>query len=192
MAFSTSACTRERRSAASASPAQPLGHLALGDVVEDEGEPAPRLDRRREDVEAATHRLRALLEADGLAAERHATVGLHPPRLEAGHELERRAADRAVQPGHRLELRIGLQEAVVHRAPVGVQDHLAEAVALVDRENSARNRASLSCSCSARSAPGPAPPRGPGGGGPSGVMSVAVTSTPIGRSPCSSGASTPR
>ena len=53
--------------------------------------------------------------------------------LEIGHQLQRAAPDRIVQPRHRPEERVHLQETVVHRHAGLVHDDLAERIALVYR-----------------------------------------------------------
>jgi hypothetical protein len=110
-----------------------LGLLGHRHVLEDEGEAPARRDRRGEDVEEAAHRLRAALEAQGPLVQRHVGVRVDPRPLEARDELERRAPDRVGQARHLLEQRVRLEEAVVDRPALGVDDHLGQAVALVDR-----------------------------------------------------------
>ena len=124
-------------------PGTALGELALAqilvglapgrDVLEDQGEAAVRQHRGGEHVEPAAHRLAAVLEPHGLPAEGDPRIGLDPLALEAGDHLQGRPPRGVDQPGHLLEERVHLEEAVVDRATGVVEDHLRQAVPLVDR-----------------------------------------------------------
>ena len=109
-----------------------LRRVALRHVLEHEPEPPAWLHRRREHVEPAAHRVGALLESQDLAPEAHPGVHLDPMALQIRDELQRRPSGGVLEAGHRLELRVDLQEPVVDRVAGLVQHDLREAEPLVD------------------------------------------------------------
>ena len=112
-----------------------LGLEAFRDVGEEDGDTVVRRVAHRERLhpKGAAQRVGGLLEARRLPRLRDPTVGLDPPRLDVGHDLQDGSPHHLAQPRVRFEGRVGLDEPVVAHGPVGVEDHLEDAEPLSDR-----------------------------------------------------------
>jgi hypothetical protein len=112
-----------------------VGMLARGDVAEQQRDAAAGIaaDARCVDVEPASHRLRAVLEARRLAGAGDTSIGIDPEAVQPRHQFQRRPAGGVRQAGMPLESRVHLDEAVIDRLSLLVEDHVDDAKALVDR-----------------------------------------------------------
>ena len=110
---------------------------APGDVLEDEREQlfVSLADRSGVGVEPPIHLLDAVLEPDGLAAERDLAVRLDPPLLDASNEFAGRLAFGGFgrDSGHLLEGRVDVQEEIIGWLSVFVYDDLAQRESFIYR-----------------------------------------------------------
>ena len=111
-----------------------LGALPDRDVVEQDGDRPPLGVAHAEGVHVvpAAQRLGRILETDWLTRQRDPAVDLEPVRLVRWSELAHPLSGRVHEPGLPLERLVHLQEAVVLRRPVVVEEDLHDAEALVD------------------------------------------------------------
>jgi hypothetical protein len=140
-------------------PQRLLGPLALGDVLEDNADPATVLSadaegRRVEPLapEPSDH----AFEVHGLAGQRDAAVVIEPELLEVRDDLRDPLAQHRPR-GVPDERRVGLQVAEVDGTAVLAEDHLDDAYASII--DSKRSRCRRSVSRSASSAGGACPRR---------------------------------
>ncbi len=109
----------------------PLGLAPFGDVVEQDGDPAPGrfADAQGVDVEPPAECHRAALEAGRLARQGHPAVGIQPGTLQARDDLADPASGHVAEPGMAFERRVDLDEAVVDGEPGRIVAHLDDAEA---------------------------------------------------------------
>ena len=103
-------------------PERAFQPLPLGDVGEEDGDPASLRLAEPEGVDvepAAAQRLRLVLEPHRLARLGHPAIGLEPVGLVAGGQLAHPLARRVPQPGMLLEGRVHLEEPVIGGPAVG-------------------------------------------------------------------------
>ena len=89
-------------------------------------------DASRVDVEPPSHGRSMVLEPRRRAGGRHGAVEPEPGRIEVRHELAGALSERIREPGVRLERRVDLDEPVIDRGALRIEDHLEHAESLVD------------------------------------------------------------
>ena len=113
----------------------------LGDVAEQQGEPAPGVQGRDEHVEPAAHDLGPSLDPGHLTAQRRLGVDLQPLGLQPWDQVVGAPTDCVLETGVLLEELVGLDEQVVDGLTVGPEHELADTERLVQcREDGADPR----------------------------------------------------